>query len=63
MVLYEESHPSPTFQVVAVGIEFRRRSKILVGTDIGFVLGAITEFLRKDSKHSIRGTGAIAQKR
>jgi hypothetical protein len=45
VVLYEEAPDnSAAFSVVAVGTKYRRSRKILIGTDIGFALGAIEQF-------------------
>jgi hypothetical protein len=46
VVLYEEAlDASRVFPVVAVGTRYRRSKKVLIGTDIGFALGAIEQFL------------------
>ena len=41
VVLYEEEGDSRVFPVVAVGIEYRKTQRILVATDVRFVLEAI----------------------
>lgn len=49
VVLYEthSETQSRTFPVVAIGIEYRKNPKLLVGTDVGLAIGAIQEFLRR----------------
>jgi hypothetical protein len=37
---------SRVFPVVAVGTQYRRRTKVLIGTEISFAIGAIRRFMR-----------------
>ncbi len=49
VVLYGEpgsEGDSRVFPVVAVGTRYRRKTKVLVGTDVRFAVGAIERFLR-----------------
>lgn len=48
VVLYDQTESdgdSRVFPVVAVGTRYRKMSKVLIGTDVRFVLGAIEQFL------------------
>jgi hypothetical protein len=51
VVLYEEASDYSTgVPVVAVGTRYRRNKKLLIGTDIGFALGAIEQFLNRSRR-------------
>lgn len=45
IVLYESEDESRIFPVVAIGTTYRKRSKVLIGADIRFAVGAIAQFL------------------
>lgn len=51
VVLYEarSEDQQRVFPVVAIGVRYRKREKVLIGTDVRLAVGAIEQFLRSQS--------------